>query len=108
MKRYMVVLVAVFALLSAIVATPVKTVFADDCSQGMFLGGNANANTINGGPNNDELHGGGGNDTLNGLGCNDRLYGGAGDDVLRGGPGWDYCNGGAGNDQFFNCEVVVP
>lgn len=54
-------------------------------SQGDFLAGNGNANTLNGLGGDDVISGAGGNDTLRGAEGDDVLEGGAGSDTLDGG-----------------------
>ena len=92
---------------------------ASAVQNGLFIGGNAGANTLIGtafadqlggfdgndglqsGDGNDSIDGGNGNDIADGGAGNDTVFGGAGDDHLSGGGGDDTMIGGTGQDAMW-------
>jgi RTX calcium-binding nonapeptide repeat (4 copies) len=98
------VLIASGALVTGIVAGPLKTITGTPKSD--VLRGTAGADTLMGRGGNDKLYGKGGNDTLAGGGGNDLLVGGPGKDKLRCGPGHDTAIADAADTVSSDCETV--
>lgn len=69
-----------------------------DSSNGLFLIGGAEADSLTGGAGDDTIAGNAGNDRLAGGAGNDAIAGGDGGDVVSGGSGADLLSGDAGND----------
>ena len=98
------VLIASGALVTGLVAAPLKTITGTPKND--VLRGTAAADTLIGRGGNDRLYGKAGNDTLVGGGGNDLLVGGPGKDKLRCGPGHDTAIADASDTVGSDCETV--
>jgi hypothetical protein len=72
------------------------------CSQGDYLFGLEDDDSLQGSTADDWILGDEGNDKITGADGNDKLFGGSGKDVLQSGFGGDFLFGGPGNDEIYS------